>query len=254
MSSNIQIWKDTKKYALLNYSSETVPSSIKYNLNNLLDVNLINRYKTKVRVLNSDTIDAAKIYHDFNKNPLVLNMADDCFPGGAVEFGSGAQEESIFRRSNYFLTLNLETGFYPLKNTDCIYSPKVTFFKTSNGKYCKPYNLSLIACPGIKKPKLENDKLNDTDKELLKNKIRTLFKIAIKHNHHTLILGALGCGAFKNPPEDVANSFIEVIKEFDNVFEEIVFAIIDNHENYLLKDIHQKKSFNVFNRLFINGY
>jgi len=246
----IKIWRDTKSYALSNHS--IIPNSFKYNLLSLKNIEINRRFKTKVRVLNSDTIDTAQIYHDFNKNPLVLNMADDCFPGGAVELGSGAQEESIFRRSNYFLTLNLESGFYPLKNTDCIYSPKVTFFKNSNGDYCKPFELSMIACPGLKKPKLINNKLTENDEELLKNKIRTIFKIAIKYGHNYLILGALGCGAWKNPPEEVARIFTEIIKEFDGVFEEIIFPIIDNHKNYLLKDIHHKSSFNIFNQQIHN--
>jgi len=243
----IKIWQDTKLHSLKNY--QNIPSSIKYNLNSLKNIELIPKFKTKVRVLNTDTIDTAKIYYDFKKNPLVLNMADDCFPGGAVEFGSGAQEESIFRRSNYFLTLNLESGFYPLQNTACIYSPKVTFFKDTTGNYCEPFELSMIACPGLKKPKLENNnKLSDFDKELLVNKITTLFKVALKHNHTTLILGALGCGAWKNPPEEVAKIFDELIKKYDGVFDEIIFPIIDNSKNYLMRDIHHKPSFTIFSQ------
>ena len=41
------------------------------------------------------------------------------------------------------------------------------------------------------------------------------------------ILGAFGCGAFKNPPEVVAQAFYEVIYEmgYKKYFKRIVFAI-----------------------------
>lgn len=40
-----------------------------------------------------------------NLNPLVLNMASPKRPGGGFRNGSAAQEENIFRRSNYFQVL-----------------------------------------------------------------------------------------------------------------------------------------------------
>lgn len=63
-----------------------------------------------------------------------------------------------------------------------------------------------------------------------KRKIRTILRIALDNNHTKLVLGALGCGAFKNPPSHVARLFKEVLEEpeFIGAFEEICFAILDD--------------------------
>ena len=46
--------------------------------------------------------------------------------------------------------------------------------------------------------------------------------------HTNLVLGALGCGAFQNPPELVARLFKEVFQEeeFKGRFESVDFAIL----------------------------
>lgn len=49
--------------------------------------------------------------------------------------------------------------------------------------------------------------------EPIKNKIRTIFRIGLIHGHDSLVLGALGCGAFRNPPRHVARLFHEVMDE-----------------------------------------
>lgn len=70
----------------------------------------------------------------------------------------------------------------------------------------------------------------------IKNKIRTIFRIGLVHGHDSLVLGALGCGAFRNPPRRVARLFHEVMDEpeFKNRYRLIVFAILDD------RNAHQK--------------
>lgn len=61
--------------------------------------------------------------------------------------------------------------------------------------------------------------------------MRTIFRIALANNNDSLVLGAMGCGAFRNPPAHVARIFHEVMDEaeFKNRFKKIVFAILDDH-------------------------
>lgn len=59
----------------------------------------------KVTVRNEDCLVASKRLLDAGMNPVVLNLVDIVTPGGCVETGSGAQEESIFRRYNITRTL-----------------------------------------------------------------------------------------------------------------------------------------------------
>ena len=62
------------------------------------------------------------------------------------------------------------------------------------------------------------------------NKIRTIFRIALVNGHDSLVLGAFGCGAFRLPPEAVAEQFSRVLAEpeFECRFRAVVFAILSN--------------------------
>jgi uncharacterized protein (TIGR02452 family) len=64
-------------------------------------------------------------------------------------------------------------------------------------------------------------------------KIRTILRIALAHGHDSLVLGAFGCGAFRNPPKHMAELFKAVFAEdeFINRFRKIVFAIVEDHNS-----------------------
>lgn len=70
-------------------------------------------------------------------------------------------------------------------------------------------------------------------KELFKGRIRNIFEAAINNDVDVLILGAFGCGVFKNPPDVVAEAFYDVIidNEYDKRFKKIVFAIKSTNNN-----------------------
>lgn len=76
----------------------------------------------------------------------------------------------------------------------------------------------------------------EQDKEAMIMKIRLVFQVAKLKGITHLVLGALGCGAYKNPPEEVAKIFRKVIfgdrkrGPVEGV-EEILFAIFDDGEN-----------------------
>ena len=67
--------------------------------------------------------------------------------------------------------------------------------------------------------------------EPVKNKMRTIFRIGLLHHHYSLVLGALGYGAFRNPPAHIARLFHEVMEEeeFKNKYKLLGFAILDDH-------------------------
>lgn len=208
--------------------------------------------ETRIEVMELDTLKAAQLLD----NPLVLNMANRHQPGGGVLKGAAAQEEYLFRVSNYYRFLyqfsDIGSSFkvprrlesYPLdRNYGGVYSPSVTVFRqTEQEGYAKleqPFEVSCIAVAAISQPNLlrdHNDQywLEDSFIEPTKRKIRTIFNIALFHNHTHLVLGAFGCGAFENPPNHVALLFKEVLEEpsYKNQFSHIIFAILDNHNSY----------------------
>lgn len=64
-------------------------------------------------------------------------------------------------------------------------------------------------------------------KRVFLKRIQNILDAAILNQVDTIILGAFGCGAFKNPPDLVAQAFYEVIYDWDykKYFKRIVFAI-----------------------------
>ena len=125
------------------------------------------------------------------------------------------------------------------RNFGGIYSPNVSIFREceANGYnlMSQPREVSFITVAGINHPELDDNGMIIPELvNLAKNKIRTILRIGLKHGHDSLVLGALGCGAFCNPPRHVAKLFHEVIEEqeFKNKYKYIVFAILEDHNSH----------------------
>lgn len=210
--------------------------------------------QTIVEVKNIDCLNAGVELKEQGYNPAVLNMASRRNPGGGVVTGAGAQEETLFRRTNLFRSLYQFAPYaeqygikrshhlYPLdRNFGGVYTPDAIYFRESEQKgYAlleKPVSLSFITVAGMNRPDLTADGMIAVyHVEPIKNKIRTIFRMGLVHGHDSLVLGALGCGAFRNPPRHMARLFHEVLdeSEFKDKYRLIVFAILDDH------NAHQK--------------
>lgn len=203
-------------------------------------------------VESNTTFNAAKKYLSYGKT-AVLNFANPHYPGGGVHNGAMAQEECLCRSSNLYPCMSNKNVFddYYLYHKDMnhyffsdrlIYTKGVTVFKDdSDVPQIMPksewFNVDVITCaaPYIAKRKYTN---KTALKELFKGRIKNIFEAAIDNDVEVLILGAFGCGAFKNPPEVVAKAFHEVIEENDygSYFKKIVFAIPKDNNFYRFND------------------
>lgn len=208
---------------------------------------------TEVRVENKDCVQAAKDLIDAGYNPAMLNLADLYTPGGIVEYGSGAQEENLCRRSNLVLSLYQfsearirqypDLGLvpnedqYPMdERNGGIYSGIVTFFRgpESSGSQLeeKPYNIPVISVAALSGPRIGADgMMYPEETEITLEKMRTIFRLGMASCHDSLVLSAMGCGAFANPPAHIAKLFHQVIEEdeFKDKFKLIDFAILDGY-------------------------
>ena len=194
-----------------------------------------------VSVVSGTTFATAKGFCKFGR-VAVLNFANPENPGGGVQNGAMAQEECLCRSSNLYPCLcdksvfnefylyhrNLRSFFY---SDRLIYTKGVTVFKDdSDVPQLMPENewfqVDVITCsaPYIARRKYTNQAAL---KELFKSRIKNIFEAAVDNGAEVLVLGAFGCGAFKNPPEIVAKAFHEVIEEnaYHTKFKRIVFAI-----------------------------
>ena len=74
---------------------------------------------------------------------------------------------------------------------------------------------------GYKQVKVTPDELET----LLTSRIRRIFEVAVANENEVLILGAFGCGAFRNPPEIVAKVFYNVMQDYLCYFDTIEYAV-----------------------------
>lgn len=221
-----------------------------------------------VRVVNMDCLECAASYIS-GKRPLVLNMASYHTPGGGVLKGSSAQEEELFRRTNLFTALypyhkkyadmfdiKCRENMYPLdafSDFGCIYTQSVTVFKGKESEGYKllgydQFKIDVITIPAIRLPSIKPDgTLSERDRQITKNKIEQIFNVGANHENDILILSAFGCGAYGNPPSEIATLFKEVIEseKYYGVFDTIVFAILDDKNAF--KEHNKEGNFKVFN-------
>ncbi|AYV76407.1 MAG: hypothetical protein Terrestrivirus6_33 [Terrestrivirus sp.] len=237
------IYKDTQTKCFNKYSKIKCDASTKYSYNTLKNINMKPLFeKTNIEVIKEDTLVSCKnLLEFFHVNKIcALNMASTYRPGGGVEEGSAAQEEELFRRTNYFLTL--KEHFYRLTDGDVIFSPTVTIIKDQNYTDIKsPFTVSFIASSALKYPDTIHDattkteKYTDTDREIMTKAIDNIFRAAYLNKKTVLVLGALGCGAYHNPVNEIIDIYNKCIEKYDKCFEKIVFAVYSKKDkNYSL--------------------
>ncbi|WP_433393696.1 TIGR02452 family protein [Micromonospora sp. KLBMP9576] len=159
-------------------------------------------------------------------------------PGGGFLGGAKAQEESIARSSALYPCLRAAPDFYAfhrgqrdLRYSDrVVYSPHVPVFRDDRGALLDlPYTTSFLtaAAPNLGAI-VRNQPGHVADvPAVLRGRARRVLEVAAAHGHRTIVLGAWGCGVFRNDPATVAGAFADALAEVDR-FDRVVFAIRDN--------------------------
>ena len=188
--------------------------------------------ETRVRVSNETTLGAARQLVDSGSKPLALNFANGITPGGGFLHGARAQEEVLCRSSTLHSTLREDPMYdhhrqriHPDSTDWAIYSPRVPVFRTDNGEVLdRPWLLSFITCAAPYAPTVGQPESG----VLLKQRIHRVLAIARALGYADLVLGAWGCGAFRNDPLRTARDFRKALEgAFQGSFSQVVFAITD---------------------------
>jgi uncharacterized protein (TIGR02452 family) len=235
--NRISVWHDT----YFRFKNDPSPNtSVKYKNEDLIIKHINATFnETNVDVVKEDIIDVALMYRSRPRENkvLLLNMADDINPGGCVAAGSGAQEECIFRRSNYYK--HLTKNFYPIHDADVVLSKDVVFIKENEAKgnplMKNSIKMDIMAIPALKFPQMDktfNKYLNKRDYELMERKVQTMFKLAIRYKYDVVVLSAFGCGAYGNPPREVVDIFKKYIQKYKGYIKHIVFAVLGANYNF----------------------
>lgn len=174
---------------------------------------------------------------------VLLNYASARNAGGGFINGAKAQEEDLCRCSALYPCLLTQPLYYQANRSQdslfytdhIIYSPKVPWFRSRNRELLDKFFLaSVITAPAPNAGEIISH--NESDwaeiEKVLKRRAGIVLAIARQHQHRTLLLGAWGCGVFRNRPNMVASAFGSWLEDtkFSGCFDRVVFAIYDRSQ------------------------
>jgi uncharacterized protein (TIGR02452 family) len=169
---------------------------------------------------------------------ICLNFASAKNPGGGFLGGSQAQEEALARASGLYPCLSANFGYYEFNRAKggaiyshhLIYSPSVPVFRNDDDELLDEYYVaSIITAPAVNVGALPKKKVKkETIREIMLERTENVLATALTQGYSTLVLGAWGCGVFRNDPHDMAGYFKHFLGEtgkYARAFDEVVFAI-----------------------------
>ncbi|MBT2621450.1 TIGR02452 family protein [Chryseobacterium sp. ISL-6] len=203
-----------------------------------------NDFETQIEVWNCSSLKAIlQLAKEEDQEKLMcLNFASAKNPGGGFIGGAEAQEESLARTSALYASQLEAESFYKTHRgmkscfyTDhMIYSPKVPVFRRDKGELLeKPVLCNFITSAAVnagvvkrQEPERIGEILNAMDMRMDK-----MFALALEKGNETLILGAWGCGVFRNDPKEIAGLFKKYLQgKYKNKFKRTVFAVLTKNE------------------------
>ena len=209
------------------------------------------------RVGGISTVDAIrKLTAEGKGNIGVLNFASAKNPGGGFINGAMAQEESLAASSTLYRTLTANETYYrenrvqnTMMYTDyAIYSPDVTFFR--DGDFClttEPVKASVLTLPAVNMGQvmIKGENVQEA-KQVMRRRIKLALAVFACQGAANVILGAYGCGVFRNDPAEIARWWKEILEEgFCGCFQSVFYAVYDRSKG--------QKCLEAFLRLFGDG-
>lgn len=193
----------------------------------------------RVEVTGETTLAAAqRLVDDGHEAIACLNFASAKHPGGGFLGGSQAQEESLARSSALVACLQEVPEYYdfhkrqsdPIYSDRVICSPRVPVFRADDGRLLRsPYEITMLTAAAPNAGALANRQRSGDLRSVIRERARRVLTAAALHEQRTLVLGAWGCGVFRNDPPVVADAFAQLLEgDFARAFDHVTFAILDN--------------------------
>jgi uncharacterized protein (TIGR02452 family) len=194
----------------------------------------------QISVTAESTADAAKrlVQDEGVARVVALNFASARHAGGGFLGEAKAQEEDLARRSALYECLLSQPVYYGANRAESsllytdhiIYSPDVPFFRDQRFEFMeKPFLVSLITAPAPNAGALlpREPKAGPKIRATLESRAAKVLAVAAAKEHRCLVLGAWGCGAFRNDPVVMADIFARHLASpaFAGAFTRVVFAI-----------------------------
>jgi uncharacterized protein (TIGR02452 family) len=194
---------------------------------------------TRFEVTNETTLAAARRLAASGRRVVALNFASARHPGGGFLNGARAQEESLCRSSGLYACISGNAmyafhssqsgGFY---TNYAIYSPDVPVIRDDDGELLdEPFACSFITAPAVNAGAVRGPQEREIRAEMAR-RIDKVLTIAAGHGHEAAVVGAWGCGVFRNDHEMVATLFRSALTgPFSGVFAVVAFAVLDESDD-----------------------
>jgi len=217
---------------------------------------LENQSQLTIIVENISTVDAIrKLILEGKEKIGVLNFASAKNPGGGLLNGAKAQEESLAASSTLYRTLIVHEEYYR-ENRKCnsmiytnhaIYSPDVVFFRDGSFRLTEPVKASVLTLPAVNMGQvIQKGEDVEAAKKAMKQRMKLALAIFANEGAKNLVLGAYGCGVFRNDPKDVAIWWKELLDtEMGKYFDLVFHAVLDYSR--------EKKCIGAFEEVFSLG-
>ncbi|MBK1894788.1 TIGR02452 family protein [Chryseobacterium paridis] len=204
-------------------------------------------FETQIEAWNCSSLKAIlQLSNEENQERLMcLNFASAKNPGGGFISGAEAQEESLARTSALYASQLEAENFYKTHRgmkscfyTDSmIYSPSVPVFRKDKGELLKkPVLCNFITSAAVNAGVVKRQEPERADEiiDAMDVRMDKMFALALMKRNETLILGAWGCGVFRNNPEDIAQLFRKHLEgKYKNKFKRVVFAVLTKNEGLM---------------------
>ncbi|WP_405604038.1 TIGR02452 family protein [Streptomyces sp. NBC_01410] len=197
---------------------------------------------TSFEVTGESSTEAARRLTATDSGPVaVLNFASARNPGGGYLNGAQAQEEALCRASALYATLLRAPEFYehhraersPFYTDRVIHSPGVPVFRDDRGRLLdEPCTVGFLTSPAPNAGVITSRTPEQAHRipAAVAARAERVLETAAREGYRRLVLGAWGCGVFRNDPAVVAAAFHALLTEdgrFAGHFEQIVFAVLD---------------------------
>ena len=194
----------------------------------------------KTRVDSISTVEAIHLLAAEKKADIgVLNFASAKNPGGGFLNGAKAQEESLAISSTLYPTLTAHEEYY-LENRAhrsmmyldyAIYSPEVVFFRDGAFQLIDtPAKASVLTLPAVNMGQvlLKGEDVEEA-KRVMRRRMKLALAIFAEQKAKHLVLGAYGCGVFRNDPKEIAIWWRELLEEgMGQYFDSVFHAVLDH--------------------------
>ncbi|WP_210420130.1 TIGR02452 family protein [Aquisphaera giovannonii] len=194
---------------------------------------------TAIEVVNEATLAGASRLLAEGRGPVAaLNFASARNPGGGFLKGSHAQEESLARSSALYASLLRAPEYYDrhraspslLYSDAMILSPACPVFRDDAGTLLDaPSSITFITSPAPNAGAIRDPRERARVGEVLRRRSELILALAASQGYRHLVLGAWGCGVFRNDPTEVASAFAAHLLDgpWSGRFERVAFSVLD---------------------------